>query len=78
MDDMELAAIAQGWKWSVRFLPWIAGWVLIWGAAAACHHRSIWGCLLAIGMTLGGVGRSWPTIAGDAVWDALAADGAWI
>ncbi|KAL6000163.1 hypothetical protein ACLOJK_034841 [Asimina triloba] len=39
-------------------------WVSTWGAAAASHHRSIWGYLLAIGMALGGAGRSWPTIAG--------------
>ncbi|KAL6000066.1 hypothetical protein ACLOJK_034744 [Asimina triloba] len=37
MDDMVLATIAQGWIWYVQFLPWTAGWVLIWVAAGRTH-----------------------------------------
>ncbi|KAL6000970.1 hypothetical protein ACLOJK_006697, partial [Asimina triloba] len=52
MDDMVLAAIAQGWIWYVRFLPWTAGSVLIWVAAG----RTLFGSMrIGLGRTLFGM-----------------------
>ncbi|KAL5977640.1 hypothetical protein ACLOJK_039168 [Asimina triloba] len=52
MDDMVLAAIAQGWIWYVRFLPWTAGWVLIWVAADGSRSEMDGGTAMQFGKLL--------------------------
>ncbi|KAL5977639.1 hypothetical protein ACLOJK_039167 [Asimina triloba] len=51
-DDMVLAAIAQGWIWYVRFLPWTAGWVLIWHAADGSRSEMDGGTTMRFGKLL--------------------------